>query len=553
MEAIADLIIQDVVANYSAYTIPVWQPKRIKHVMSLISEDIANSLDYTDANKFAQSVARSLDIDILPYIVKNKYPVWVDYKDEIKPIHKNAIVTYIEEIKEEHILLIERMKNYADSISADFIPLSGRTQGYVELELHRIKTIAETYERTLFISINTYIKNTCPNIFNEVPDGFIGIYDNNEDGIYKHKHDKKIFLLKAEAFTRTQIIDSNVDNSVKYELDLMRSNYDNNVVLCNKKDADIWSPFTFPYRFSKDENRAWMEILIYRNGKSVFPLSKTFNYSIFNRRKSENKQIIRYEYVNTGDNVIHTYLDDNCIIGYKEKDPVNMMDFKVLSLYHTEDQRNSIENRGYLEFIDLNNIGSKFDNSFTESRIYYQSFDYLFPQEFKYVGLTTGSWNIKYVGLNPIDRLHDWAAIRRLEENTILCSDLEPTERFYRERKSLLHNVFNEITFELITEFLSMIGLPTKYEHKYAPVSNQIIAKREIVKSLFDFYQSNEILDKIEFFIRKHNLTVKNSAYGGNAYERRSGFFAETATSLWINYNNFSIMPQEILRQDWYK
>ena len=87
MPALADLIIHYIVKNYSAYSMPIWQPERIKHAMSLISEDIAGKLDYSNANECAKSVAKLLDVDITTLLVKHKYPVWVDVENENILLH----------------------------------------------------------------------------------------------------------------------------------------------------------------------------------------------------------------------------------------------------------------------------------------------------------------------------------------------------------------------------------------------------------------------------------------------------------------------------------
>ena len=56
MPALADLIIHDIVKNYSAYSMPVWQPERIKNAISLLSEDIAEKLDLTELIKLSKFV-----------------------------------------------------------------------------------------------------------------------------------------------------------------------------------------------------------------------------------------------------------------------------------------------------------------------------------------------------------------------------------------------------------------------------------------------------------------------------------------------------------------
>jgi hypothetical protein len=547
MPALADLIIHDIVKNYSAYSMPVWQPERIKHAISLISEDIAGKLDYSNANECAKSVAKLLDVDITPLLVKYKYPVWVDVENEniLLQVNRNSnhlVISFSEDISES----TSNIEKYAEKIDADLIILTGRTQGYKQLEKHRVKTFVEKYDRTIYIDEKLFIKESYPDLFDLVPENTIGICDDMELESLTYRNDSKIFLLKSEAFQRFQVMENSIYEALKYELDLINSKYDDSVVVCCNNNADIWSPFTFPYRFTKNENKAWMEILIYRKGYDVFTIPNTLNHTILDDTEGKMIYGFRYEGFHTAENIVHTWMYSNNITGYKDKPPIDTTKFKILSLYHKEEQLESILPRKYLQFVNLNDLQSRFDNSFTESRIYYEDFDHLFPSEYDYLGLTTGSWNLKYVGLNPIDQLHNWEAINNLDDNVILCSDSEKSSRFFKDKKSVLHEIFPSITVEQINEFIDLIGLE-KIDKEVA-IANQIIAKRDILKSLFDFYQKNEILDKIAYFYNKYNFKTRNE----KMYFVRSGFFSEFATIMWVANQDFTIMPQEVLKRDWY-
>lgn len=544
---ISELLIYDIVANYSAYHIPVWQPKRIHHVISLISKDIADRLDYSDANNCIKSIAKEFDTNVIPYLIKSKFPVWVDLpeKETINPTNKNLVITYAEKVDHKNKLTLDRIENYAQKISADFIVLQGRTQGYLQLEKHRIKAFAEIYDRTLFISPDVYIRDNCPNIFEEVPEGFVGVCNDKKIQKLRTRFNKKVQLLKSEAYGRVEIMNVVVSRSVEDEALLMDSCYDDNVVLCDKNSAGIWSPFTFPFRFSTGENRDWMEILMYRNGYPVYEMPKEFNHSLYDDKINGESYVIRFEIISRDDNIQNTWIEENNIIGYKPKDPIDMSVFRILCLGHNQDQFDSIENREYIYKYDLNEI-QEFEE-FGEGKIYSVDFDSLFPHDKKFVGLTTASWKRKYVGLNPLDKMHEWPAIRLLNENTIICSDIFPADRFTREKNSVLREIYPKITKDQIDEFLELIGLEEYFGDM--ALSNQIIAKRNIVKSLFDFYKDNEILNKIDFFANKHDLQTRLQE---NA-NRRKAYLTEVVTLLWTASQNFTVMPQEILKNDWYR
>ena len=554
MSDVADLFIHDVVANYSAYHIPVWQDFRIKHAISLLSEEIANKLDYTTPSKCVKSIAKELDIDVTPYIVKHKFPVWVDLEkpETLPPKNKNAVITFVEDATEDMLPIIQQMEKYAEKISADFILLQGRTQGYLQLEKHRIKAFAELYERIIYISSQVMVRDDMPDLFKTVPEGSVGIFDDAKIEELENVGNRKLFLLRAEAFTRSQIITSLQDYSIKDELKLMTTNYDDSVIVCDKKHASIWSPFTFPYRFTKDENRGWIEILLYREGHEVFLLDEEFNCPVASCKDIDARilksKAIRYSGFEQGSNIYNTWLNDNDLTGYKQKNPVDMSSYKVLSLGHKADQFQSIQNRDYLEKIDLNSMYTKYADNSSEARVYESNFDNLFPEDKLFVGITTASWNLKYIGLNPIDEMHNWAALEKMSNNTIICADCCSPVKFTKGhgRRSVLKDVYPKITPEKIQEFLKLVQLDEI--DKQVALSNQIIASREILKSLFRFYQDNEILEKIDFFLKENKFEVRKEYMVG----RGNGYFAETVTMLWLANQDFVYMPQEILRNDWY-
>jgi hypothetical protein len=564
---IANDVIKAVTDNYG-YHFASWQPERIKNAVSKVDQVMAGVLDYSDANALAQSLANALKYDITNLLVNNKYPVWVDLikEDSIEPASNLLVITYVAEVTDSLQDSLARISEYAHSVNADFVFLSGRTQGSLELEIFRIKKYVEAYDRTIFIDVASYIKDDCPNLFDIVPEDKVGIHDCQASLLETHqvvklnKH-RRVLLLKADFFQRHNIIESHIEYNLKYESQMMNTCYDNSVVVCSKTHSSLWNPITFPFTNLKDDAQRWMEISLYREGHDVYALPSLYNQNCLvihediKQLANDESKILNYNKATQYDNVLYTWFYDNNIVGYKEKDPIDMMQFKILVLTHKEDQRTSIEKRGYLDFIDLNSIGSKFDNSFTESRIYYLDFEYLFPENAQYVGLVTGSWNLKYIQLNPIDQLHNWQSIRNLNNpNTLLCSNIETVGSFFGNHRTVLREVFKNISPDQIKEFLTMINLDVSLldKNNYTGVSNQIIAKRDIVKSLFKFYQDNEILDKISFFMDKYDFEINERAYGGDAYARRSGFFSETATALWMAQNNFTLMPQEMLKAKWY-
>jgi hypothetical protein len=109
-----------------------------------------------------------------------------------------------------------------------------------------------------------FIKDNYPDLFQLVPESQVGLCDDRNIENLKTGHSGKIFLLKADAFSKFHTMDTSIYTMVQYECDLMQTEYDDALVLCDKKILlyGVHSPFLTD--FKKGENKAWMEILIYR-------------------------------------------------------------------------------------------------------------------------------------------------------------------------------------------------------------------------------------------------------------------------------------------------
>lgn len=553
---IASDIIKAVSDNYGTH-FAHWQPNKIKTAISKLDSEIANKLDYTDANFLAQSLAKELNFDITPYIVEHKYPVWIDLigQEDIKPKNKNVVVTYVEVMKESFDESLRKIKSYADNINADFILMKGRTQGSIELEFYRLKYYLEKYDRLLFLGTNTYLKANCDNLFEVVPKDKVGIHDKSEglgsshSNVTSHKR-KRMFLLQCDAHKRYGIMKNNVFNNLRYESELMDTTYDCSVLVCSKEHANIFKPMDFPSLHLEKECDRWVEINIYREGHDVFRLDNKYSQSTSALENIDKlidaAHIIRYDNFTQDKNIDISWFNDNNLIGYSNKPLNDMSDFKILCLGHKEEQFNSIKDRSYLVKLNLNELKVGYKDNNSESRIYEIDFDTLFPGKEKYIGLVGASWNLKYIGLNPIDQMEKWNSLKYLNENTILCADTCLSDKFILGYRPVLKDVYPDITPDQINEFLKLVDIEPV--SKESAISNQIIAYRSIVESLFSFYKSNDILDKIFFFLNKYEFAVRKEYMKG----RGAGYFSETVTTLWLAHQNLTTMPQEILRNDWY-
>lgn len=545
----AEQIIKAIVDNYS-YRFAQWQPDRIKRAIFSIDSILADKLDYSNSDTLIDNLRKELNVDLVEFIIKHNYPVWIPCNDiPPDPINKNAVITYSSNNDDR----IQKLKEYANRINADFVIINGRTQGSLQLERFRVKSFLATYDRIIFLNYNVVVTSDCPDLFSIVPEDKIGIYDCNEclSNLVTKNYLKKIRLLvmKSEFFTKYPAITDEIHRAFEFESSEMKTMYDNDVIICSKKHANIWTPLTFPFPYNDNCDSAWQEILIYRDGHEVFPLSHKYNYQILlghdkvtESLSPDDIKIIKYNKSSDDNN---TWLFDNNLIGYQAKSPVNMDEFKILCLGHNEEQFSTIKNRDYLDKINLNKLNTKLGNEYAEARIYDIDFTELFPEEKKYIGLVTASWNKKYIGINPIDKLHEWPAIRKLDENVILCANTEPSMKFIDGFFPVMKDVLL-MNVKQCEEFLEYVGL--KVIAKNSPLSNQIIAKRSIVKQLFDFYKKNDILKKIRSFIIKNNIKANKAIFES----RKEAYLSEFTTVFWIANQDFIILPQEIRKTDWY-
>lgn len=541
-------IIKAIADSYN-YNFAQWQSGKIKNAISLIDGDLAERLNYANSDLLLRSIKQVLEQDITPYIVKCNYPVWVDYDDVIpEPKSNKLVISYLPPDNQEFEGCISSIREYANRINADFVLLTGLTQGSLLLEKFRVRKFVAAYDRTIYFDHSTIIQKDCPDLFGIVPENMVGIYDHLQDipensvPFFQYKK-SRLRLLKADAFSRYPALTQTVIEPLEYESNQINTWYDFGVVVCSREHEGIWTPILFPFSGNENDDNKWMEITAHRDGYEIFRLPYAYNLEIILKHDMitypKPSYVLRYNRKSVEKGIEYTWLYDNSIIGYKNKPELDMNDFSILCLGHCNEQFDSIMDRNYLTKINLNNIGSSLGNEYAESRIYDIDFDSLFTPDKKYVGLVTASWNRKYIGLNPIDQFHNWAAIRNLDQNHIICSSVESSAHFVWAMNNAL-----KIDYDQSRDFLNSIGL--EIVTKNIAVSNQIIANREIVKRLFDFYRNNDILNKIKDFVNKNIPEAK--AFN----DRKEGCLSEFVTAFWIANQDLKILPQEIRKADWY-
>ena len=203
------------------------------------------------------------------------YPVWVDPIDDVKPnpCKKNCIITVCSgQVYEDMFEKIrDRYEAYAEKCDADFVILSGYTQGWWGLEKFRIKPFVEAYERTCFLDSDIIIKSNAPNIFNMVPEGQIGVHDDWPYLIHKPFNFLQWRDTERNSLVKSQVADENFDYATHDTL------LNTGVVLTSKRHADIWTPMKKQFPGNHCDEQFWIEYLILKKDYEVCKLPFSMN------------------------------------------------------------------------------------------------------------------------------------------------------------------------------------------------------------------------------------------------------------------------------------
>jgi lipopolysaccharide biosynthesis glycosyltransferase len=105
----------------------------------------------------------------------------------VKKDRKNLVITIcIEDNKSANVndfykicgqYTIPLMKQYAESIKADFIIITESDCKYFTCNKYKIKNYLEKYDRVLYLDSDIIVKPNSPNIFDEVPEEMFGALD----------------------------------------------------------------------------------------------------------------------------------------------------------------------------------------------------------------------------------------------------------------------------------------------------------------------------------------------------------------------------------------
>jgi len=153
------------------------------------------------------------------------------------PKSKRLIITIATEISQKILAeTAESMKRYAAKCGADFIAITNCTQDWPLAEKFRLAHYAGYYERVLFLDSDVFVRNSAPNIFEEVPAGVVAMHDDTPS-LLRSGNGVEWLRSELEIICKSQ----------KWSPQMAAFCLNSGVVLFDGADAGIWSPPEYPF------------------------------------------------------------------------------------------------------------------------------------------------------------------------------------------------------------------------------------------------------------------------------------------------------------------
>lgn len=180
---------------------------------------------------------------------------------QIAPRQKRRLVITVATGREfNRLLAITRpaLEAYARKCDADFVALVNETEPWWGFEKFRVRHFAEQYEQTLFIDADAIPRDDCPDIFEMVPIGSVGIHDDWQDlGAYTDW-----LIGDRKQVYASQGVTHDVHDALCYNT---------GVVVCSRETADIWTRPTDDLPRDHTSEQTWVEFLCLRHPVTILP------------------------------------------------------------------------------------------------------------------------------------------------------------------------------------------------------------------------------------------------------------------------------------------
>jgi hypothetical protein len=234
-------------------------------------------------DKFLKTKGRNLG-DVLKEV---EYPVWVEpiEEQELNPQSDKCIVTVV--TGEKYIGMFNKVRagyeEYAKKIGADLVILGNYTQGWWGLEKFRVKRVAEAYEKTCFIDGDIAIQPNAPNVFDIVPEGFVGIHDDWPFCLHKAPLETPPFDIEYWRKTERKMMITSQVGEEDFSWELYPALLNTGVVVTPREHAGIWTAPIKPFPRNHCDEQFWVDYNIRKNNVPYWPLPVSLNFQYWHK------------------------------------------------------------------------------------------------------------------------------------------------------------------------------------------------------------------------------------------------------------------------------
>jgi hypothetical protein len=472
--------------------------------------------------------------------------------------------------------------SYAKRCKADYIELSGdQCEEWPMANKYRLHQVTTRYKKTLYVDCDVVIKKEAPDIFKLTPDDKISAFNefeiHPENGWVREEQEIisfKLNLASIEVGLGVKMLNGGVMVIPQSLADYYKQPsqpypriwcFDQHFLTLTLPDdkffnldekfnteyisREFWSKLGESYfvHINNCKDSHLREILIKKICENSLSGNNTPNYSLYSTLYSALATHCGKCPDHDATRCVN-FVNKHCEAG-QDADTSSV---QILTLGHSQEQFDSIEDRDYIKKINLNELDTDYGNEWGEARIFDVDFDSIFSRDKTFLGTVTASWNKKYTGWHPIDKFEKWASASALTRSKskkfIIGSHVDCVCSWYAGHRIFSDIIFKNFTYKYLYKFMKSIGLQPN--HGKVTAANQIIAHRDTVKSIFNFMKDNEALERTRFFLKRHKLEGRSEYYD----KRKPAYFMEFVSLLWYcNQDDLMFSPQEPPATEWYQ
>jgi hypothetical protein len=546
--------------------------------------------------------------------VRNGTVSLINFVDKLPDRNSNHAVCVIPATDDMlELLEITRpsIKAYAEKCGADYVELTGNQQPDWPMgNKYRVHNVSTVYEKTLYLDCDIIINDHAPNIFDLTPDDKLSIYEEWSDWVGRDSID---WIKKEQEIILRKFLSQEVASKF-----LVNGRFDGGkmlnggVMVIPKSVADWYQQPSVPYprQWCFDQNYLsfilpdelhhnldqrfnltwqamhkwdcftsplleWMErakdaYFLHVNGeRNITVRHHVLNLDLKDetRVKLSNHELVSSTSSNewlyckeAKENQDKINLKIRSYVSSQEDSNINInKDVSIALVGHNKDQWDTIERKPFLKILDLNCIDGEYSgNEWAESRAYL--LEDFFPDEAKFVGFVTASWNTKYSKLKPIHNLPDWPESKILfnsdpEDKVYLCADMYCTcgwTRYYSpNRRGIITDIFGHDKYprtnEALIDLLESIDLPFETDHRPIPFSNQGIYHRSIYDAWIKFLKDKDVFSNVKRVAEEHDLLEV-----GGWSNRPYAYFIEAVNCFWCQNQDFKYIGTTTRNHEWY-